>query len=120
MDESYRLTESGTILLRETTKITSSGFDENNDVSVVDRCVLLGPLGAGGGGRVHKALDLVGRRLVAVKAIPVHNQQKRRQLVAELKALRSTSTNDETHVIQILDCYAHAPSDAAWLVRGIR
>ena len=76
--------------------------------------MLLGPLGAGGGGRVHKALDLVGRRLVAVKAIPVHNQQKRRQLVAELKALRSTSTSQETHVIQILDCYAHAPSDAAW------
>ncbi len=116
LDESYRLTESGTILLRETTKITQSGFDEASDVSVVDRCVLLGPLGAGGGGRVHKALDLVGRRLVAVKAIPVHNQQKRRQLVAELKALRSTSTDDETHVIQILDCYAHAPSDAAWLV----
>ena len=116
LDESYRLTESGTILLRETTKITQSGFDADSDVSVVDRCVLLGPLGAGGGGRVHKALDLVGRRLVAVKAIPVHNQQKRRQLVAELKALRSTSTDEETHVIQILDCYAHAPSDAAWLV----
>ena len=57
LDESYRLTESGTILLRETTKITSTGFNDE-DVSVVDRCVLLGPLGAGGGGRVHKALDL--------------------------------------------------------------
>ena len=36
------IVESGTILLRETTKITSSGFDENNDVSVVDRACCSG------------------------------------------------------------------------------
>lgn len=115
LDESYRLTESGTILLREM-RIKTSGNDEESDVSVVDRCVLLGPLGAGSGGRVHKALDLTQRRLVAVKAIPVHDRNKRRQLVAELKALKSTTAHEETHVIKILDCYAHAPSDAAWLV----
>lgn len=49
--------------------------------------VKLGVLGRGASGVVHKALHMPSLLLVAVKVIPVFENEKRHQLIAELKAL---------------------------------
>ncbi|KAF1331277.1 Ste/ste7 protein kinase, partial [Globisporangium splendens] len=49
--------------------------------------VKLGVLGRGASGVVHKALHVPSLLLVAVKVIPVFENEKRHQLIAELKAL---------------------------------
>lgn len=51
--------------------------------------ILFEEIGRGGGGIVHKALHLPSMRLVAVKIMEVHDDEKRRQLIMELKALNS-------------------------------
>ncbi|KAH8046696.1 MAP kinase kinase [Aureococcus anophagefferens] len=92
--------------------------------SVVDRCVLLEPLGEGASGAVHKALDLVDLRFVAIKAISVGAAPKRRQLVAELLALygafqgpdAEAAGGDARHVVSFYDAFAHAPTHCAWLM----
>lgn len=53
-----------------------------------ERVVLLGRLGEGATGVVYRAFDLLDLRLVAVKVIPVNDQNKRRQIVHELLSLR--------------------------------
>ncbi|CAM9437057.1 unnamed protein product, partial [Laminaria digitata] len=52
-----------------------------------ERVVLLRRVGEGATGVVYRAFDLLDLRLVAVKVIPVNNQQKRRQLVHEISSL---------------------------------
>lgn len=52
-----------------------------------ERVVLLGRLGEGATGVVHRAFDLFDLRLVAVKVIPVNDSNKRRQLLHELSSL---------------------------------
>ncbi|CAM9164125.1 unnamed protein product, partial [Sphacelaria rigidula] len=51
--------------------------------------ILLEELGRGGGGTVHKALHVPSMRLVAVKIMQVHDDEKRNQLIRELKTLNS-------------------------------
>ena len=84
----------------------------------------LEPLGAGASGAVHKALDLVDLRFVAIKAISVGAAPKRRQLVAELLALygafqgpdAEAAGGDARHVVSFYDAFAHAPTHCAWLM----
>lgn len=52
-----------------------------------ERVVILSKLGEGATGVVYRAFDLFDLRLVAVKVIPVNDQNKRRQLVQELLSL---------------------------------
>lgn len=54
---------------------------------MIDRVVLLGRVGEGATGVVYRAFDLLDLRLVAVKVIPINNQEKRRQLVHEVSSL---------------------------------
>ena len=73
---SFRVTESGTIHLQGRPALTSRGIVGGAPeapvgdrlLSIVDRAVLLEPLGKGASATVHKALDLVDLRLVAIKA----------------------------------------------------
>ncbi|GLE00427.1 hypothetical protein PINS_up009184 [Pythium insidiosum] len=61
--------------------------------------IKLGVLGRGASGVVHKALHVPSLLLVAVKVIPVFENEKRHQLIAELKALYnnlSTLSDDAT------------------------
>lgn len=51
--------------------------------------IILEELGRGGGGKVHKALHVPSMRLVAVKIMEVHDDEKRHQLIRELKTLNS-------------------------------
>ena len=65
--------------------------NQNAECGVVtpmnERVVLLRRVGEGATGVVYRAFDLLDLRLVAVKVIPVNNQQKRRQLVHEISSL---------------------------------
>lgn len=67
------------------------GNNRNAECGVVtpmnERVVLLRRVGEGATGVVYRAFDLLDLRLVAVKVIPVNNQQKRRQLVHEISSL---------------------------------
>lgn len=51
--------------------------------------ILLEEIGRGGGGTVHRAIHVPSMRLVAVKMVQVHDDQRRRQMTNELKALLS-------------------------------
>lgn len=51
--------------------------------------ILLEEIGRGGGGTVHKAMHVPSMRLVAVKMMEVHDDEKRRQMIKEIKALHS-------------------------------
>ncbi|POM61390.1 Serine/threonine protein Kinase [Phytophthora palmivora] len=65
-------------------KKSSSAVDA---ISTKDYLLILGELGHGAGGKVYKALYMPTFRLVAVKVIRVYDQQKRHQMVRELKSL---------------------------------
>ena len=54
--------------------------------------ILLEEIGRGGGGTVHKAIHVPSMRLVAVKMVEVHDDDKRRQILQELKTLHSMKT----------------------------
>ncbi|OWY99350.1 Serine/threonine protein kinase [Phytophthora megakarya] len=56
-------------------------------ISTKDYLLILDELGHGAGGKVYKALYMPTFRLVAVKVIRVYDQQKRHQMVRELKSL---------------------------------
>lgn len=69
-----------------------------------DRVVLLTRVGEGATGMVYRAFDLFDLRLVAVKVIPVNDQNKRRQLVHEISSLyerlatrHRRTTSDQPH-----------------------
>lgn len=53
--------------------------------------ILLEQIGRGGGGTVYKALHVPSMRLVAVKMVEVYDDEKRRQMIKELRALLSMS-----------------------------
>lgn len=54
-----------------------------------EKYILLDEIGRGGGGTVHKAIHVPSMRLVAVKMVQVHDDEKRRQMYKELKTLLS-------------------------------
>lgn len=54
-----------------------------------EKTILLDEIGRGGGGTVHKALHVPSMRLVAVKMVEVHDDEKRHQILQELKTLIS-------------------------------
>lgn len=54
-----------------------------------EKYILLEEIGRGGGGTVHKALHVPSMRLVAIKMVQVHDDEKRRQMYKELKTLLS-------------------------------
>lgn len=113
-DESFYFTRSGAIRLDGVAdKIRDCGLESTPEASVpvTDRVVVLEKLGQGAAGRVHKALDLKSLRYVAMKAIPVVQRDKRRQMVHELKALhgalRDDASEDRKHVVQFYDAFAN-------------
>ena len=150
--ESYRLTDSGAIWIKggdhgATARIQPSGLspqssdsrglddaatageDEEGDdlFSIIDRAVLLEPLGRGASGQVHKALDLSALRYVAIKSINVQDRSRRRQLATELQTLHSGLASrtaavgpgqrgDARHVVRFFDAFAHAPTASVWLM----
>ncbi|CAM9656210.1 unnamed protein product, partial [Ectocarpus sp. 12 AP-2014] len=54
-----------------------------------EKTILLDEIGRGGGGTVHKAIHVPSMRLVAVKMVEVHDDEKRHQILRELKTLLS-------------------------------
>jgi hypothetical protein len=103
----YRMSESGTIHI-DSFEIRRSGMvrtpaddvyvgrssvpgsrahREANELGVHESMVVLGVLGHGASSVVHKALHVPTLRLVAQKNIPVFDEEKRRQMVRELRAL---------------------------------
>lgn len=57
--------------------------------NVRETLVKIDQIGRGASGVVHRALHVPSMRLVAVKEIPVFEQEKRRQMIKEVKALYS-------------------------------
>lgn len=51
--------------------------------------ILLEEIGRGGGGTVYKAIHVPSMRLVAVKIVEVNDDEKRKQMIKELRALHS-------------------------------
>jgi serine/threonine protein kinase len=58
---------------------------------IQESTILLEELGRGAGGTVYKGLHLASLRLVAVKIVAVHDDNKRHAIVRELRALHSIS-----------------------------
>uniref|UniRef100_K3WML9 mitogen-activated protein kinase kinase n=1 Tax=Globisporangium ultimum (strain ATCC 200006 / CBS 805.95 / DAOM BR144) TaxID=431595 RepID=K3WML9_GLOUD len=93
VDKSYDLSASGTFDAVGF-QIKQSGITRSPDrmpgqqpSNAKKHLVKLGVLGRGASGVVHKALHVPSLLLVAVKVIPVFENEKRHQLIAELKAL---------------------------------
>ena len=99
LEQSYDISESGTITIKDFS-ITQSGITKTP--SHLAACpgetgthkghlqkdlIKLGALGRGASGVVYKALHAPTLTLVAVKDIPVYEQEKRHQMVTELQAL---------------------------------
>jgi hypothetical protein len=93
MNKSYDLSASGTFdavgfqikqtgITRSPDRVTNT--QPNNTKK---HLIKLGILGRGASGVVHKALHVPSLLLVACKVIPVFENEKRHQLIAELKAL---------------------------------
>jgi len=71
------------------------------------RFVDLGVLGKGSSSVVYKAVDLHSLRLVARKQLPMYDDQKRKQLVQELRALRSNQGPGACpHIVQFYDAFS--------------
>ncbi|DBA02435.1 TPA: hypothetical protein N0F65_008649 [Lagenidium giganteum] len=104
VDKSYDLSASGTFDALGF-QIKQSGITRSPDRAssqpshTKKHLVKMGILGRGASGVVHKALHVPSLLLVAVKVIPVFENDKRHQLIAELKALYnnlSTLSDDVT------------------------
>ena len=63
------------------------GQSSRQNFSMQTELLALSALGAGAGGAVHKAVHIPTMRIVAVKTIPVYDENKREQMVKEVKAL---------------------------------
>ena len=63
------------------------GRTSNASSSMQSELLYLSALGAGAGGTVHKAVHVRTMQVVAVKTIPVYDENKREQMVKEVKAL---------------------------------
>ena len=71
-------------------KSSSNGTDhlvEDMTANAEDELLRLCVLGKGAGGIVYKAVHVPSLRIVAIKKIAVFDQDKRHQMVRELKAL---------------------------------
>lgn len=99
LERSYDLSASGTFdtvgfqikqtgLTRSPENVSSTSSESRQQPSNTKKhLVKLGILGRGASGVVHKALHVPSLMLVAVKVIPVFENDKRHQLTAELTAL---------------------------------
>ncbi len=58
-----------------------------------DNFLVMARLGAGNSGAVHKALHVPTMRLVALKALPLYDAERRAQVMRELRVLYSNLTN---------------------------
>lgn len=95
VDKSFDLSASGTFdavgfQIKQSGITRSPDRSKSNQKTPLDakkHLVKLGVLGRGASGVVHKALHVPSLLLVAVKVIPVFENEKRHQLIAELKAL---------------------------------
>ncbi|RLN94544.1 hypothetical protein BBJ28_00002541 [Nothophytophthora sp. Chile5] len=72
---------------RQTGEKQSASDSATETLGTRESLLLLEELGHGAGGKVFKALYMPTFRLVAVKVIRVYDQQKRHQMVRELKSL---------------------------------
>ncbi|TYZ56942.1 hypothetical protein PybrP1_003195 [[Pythium] brassicae (nom. inval.)] len=106
LDKSFDLSASGTFDAVGF-QIKQSGITRSPDRLVGQQpsnakkyLVKLGVLGRGASGVVHKALHVPSLLLVAVKVIPVFENEKRHQLIAELKALYNNLSTLSDDVIE--------------------
>ena len=106
--ESFRLTESGSILLRGFSKlIKADGFgpkEAKSRLSMEDRLIMMYELGKGSCGVVFKAFDIIDNNVVAVKIISLQEKVKRSQLVQELNALQKNSLS-ERYLLTCIDAF---------------
>ncbi|CAK4096344.1 unnamed protein product [Aphanomyces euteiches] len=91
-DKSYDLSASGTFdaesfQIKQTGITRSPGRSPTQPHDMKKHLIKLGVLGKGASGVVHKALHVPSLLLVAVKVIPVFENEKRHQLIAEMKTL---------------------------------
>ncbi|ETV82933.1 STE/STE7 protein kinase, variant 1 [Aphanomyces astaci] len=91
-DKSYDLSASGTFdaesfQIKQTGITRSPGRSPTQPHDMKKHLIKLGVLGKGASGVVHKALHVPSLLLVAVKVIPVFENDKRHQLIAEMKTL---------------------------------
>ncbi|KAF0686231.1 Aste57867_21936 [Aphanomyces stellatus] len=101
-DKSYDLSASGTFdaesfQIKQTGITRSPGRSPTQPHDMKRHLIKLGVLGKGASGVVHKALHVPSLLLVAVKVIPVFENEKRHQLIAEMKTLYNNlaSLSDE-------------------------
>jgi serine/threonine protein kinase len=118
--ESYRITESGTIWIDELEEpITELGSAAKNYTTLRDRLVFLQKLGQGASGAVYKCVDLLSLDVVAVKIINIFDKAKRRQLVHELVALHSTINSANTrseNIVNFYDAFGNAGDATVGLI----
>lgn len=79
--------ERGRLSSNEKRSVGSSSIVGGVVTPMEERILLLNRLGEGATGVVYRAFDLFDLRLVAVKIIPISDQNKRNQLVHELSSL---------------------------------
>ena len=119
-EESYRITESGTIWIDDLNEpITELGSASVNYTTLRDRLVFLQKVGQGASGAVYKCVDLLTLEVVAVKIINIFDKAKRRQLVHELVALHSTISSANTqsdNIVKFYDSFGNAGDATVGLI----
>lgn len=76
------------ILIHKPTKVSNGGVKRLRvKLPLKERLLIVGKLGAGASSVVYKALDVIDMRLVALKVIKVHDQNKRVQMMTEVSTL---------------------------------
>ncbi|EQC29673.1 STE/STE7 protein kinase, variant [Saprolegnia diclina VS20] len=109
LEKSYDLSASGTFdvvdfqikqtgIAHHLSPTPISGGPSSPRNNMKKQLIKLGVLGKGASGVVHKALHVPSLLLVAVKVIPVFENEKRHQLIAEVKTLYNnmSSLTDES------------------------
>lgn len=117
LDEELRSTASGAITRRAderspegrppSSSVASPGLGAKKE-----QLIFLEELGRGACGTVHKAIDVPTLRLVAVKTVYIHQSEKRRQMVRELRALHSLASPSRNNEGEACSSAAHGASES--------
>ena len=118
-EESYRLTGSGSVLLRGLSKgIKLGGLGDKtpkNQAAMEDRLLMMNELGRGSCGVVYKAFDVIDRKVVAVKMISLKERSKRKQLVQELNTLQKNA-QAEQYLLTCINAFAFSNTSSVGII----